>query len=108
MPRRQQRVQTAAQGGLRAPRRRATFAAGPVARQNREDILKQFGETLRSYRLEADLSQERLAANAGLDRTYVGGAERGERNVALVNIVRLGQALGVRPSQLLEPFQAKR
>lgn len=78
-----------------------------MARQNREDVLKQFGETLRSYRLEAGLSQEKLAAKAGLDRTYVGGAERGERNVALVNIVRLAQALGVRPSQLLEPFQAK-
>jgi transcriptional regulator with XRE-family HTH domain len=81
---------------------------GLVARQNREDVLKQFGETLRSYRLEAGLSQEKLAAKAGLDRTYVGGAERGERNVALVNIVRLAEALGLRPSQLLEPSQAYR
>lgn len=81
---------------------------GPVARQNRTDILKQFGENLRAYRLEVGLSQEKLGAKAGLDRTYVGGAERGERNVALVNIVRLAEALGIRPSQLLEPFEAKR
>ena len=76
-----------------------------MARQNRSDILKQFGETLRAYRLEAGLSQEKLAAKAGLDRTYVGGAERGERNVALVNIARLAAALNLQPPQLLEPFE---
>lgn len=78
-----------------------------MARQNREAILKQFGETLRAFRLEAGLSQEKLAAKAGIDRTYVGGSERGERNVALVNIVRLADALGIRPAQLLEPFEPK-
>jgi transcriptional regulator with XRE-family HTH domain len=78
-----------------------------VARQNRAAILKEFGETLRAYRSKAGLSQEKLAAKAGLDRTYVGGAERGERNVALVNIARLADALGIRPSQLLEPFETK-
>jgi transcriptional regulator with XRE-family HTH domain len=68
----------------------------------RGDILKRFGETLREYRHKAELSQEKLAAKAGIDRTYVGGAERGERNLALVNIVRLAEALGIRPAQLLE------
>ena len=74
-----------------------------MPRQNRADILKQFGETLRGYRQQAGMSQEKLAETAGLDRTYVGGAERGERNVSLVNIARLANALGIRPSQLLEP-----
>ena len=69
---------------------------------NRGDILKRFGDTLREYRHRAELSQEKLAAKAGIDRTYVGGAERGERNLALVNIVRLAEALGIRPAQLLE------
>jgi transcriptional regulator with XRE-family HTH domain len=69
---------------------------------SRSDILKRFGETLREYRHKAELSQEKLAAKAGIDRTYVGGAERGERNLALVNIVRLAEALGIRPAQLLE------
>lgn len=75
-----------------------------MPRQNRVEILKQFGETLRAYRQSAGISQEALAAKAGLDRTYVGGAERGERNVSLVNIDRLANALGLRPAQLLEPF----
>ncbi len=68
----------------------------------RGEILKRFGETLREYRHKSELSQEKLAAKAGIDRTYVGGAERGERNLALVNIVRLADALGIHPAQLLE------
>lgn len=69
--------------------------------RTKEQILKAFGATLRTYRQQAGLSQEKLAAKAGLDRTYVGGAERGERNVALINIVRLAEALGIEPGQLL-------
>jgi transcriptional regulator with XRE-family HTH domain len=73
-------------------------------KQTKEQILKAFGATLRAYRQGAGLSQEKLATKAGLDRTYVGGAERGERNVALVNIVRLAEAISIRPSQLLKSF----
>lgn len=79
-----------------------------MPRQNRADILKQFGETLRAYRQQAGMSQEKLATAAGLDRTYVGGAERGERNVSLVNIARLATALGLSPSQLLDPLEPER
>ena len=68
------------------------------------EILKAFGEHVRELRKRRGLSQERLAAEAGLDRTYVGGIERGERNVALVNIVKLAQALEVPPARLLEPL----
>jgi transcriptional regulator with XRE-family HTH domain len=68
---------------------------------SRAEILKRFGETLREHRQRAGLSQEKLAAKAGIDRTYVGGAERGERNVALVNIVRLAEALDIAPAELL-------
>lgn len=68
---------------------------------SRAEILKRFGETLREHRQRAGLSQEKLAAKADIDRTYVGGAERGERNVALVNIVRLAEALGIEPAELL-------
>jgi transcriptional regulator with XRE-family HTH domain len=70
-------------------------------KRTKEQILSAFGATLRAYRQEAGLSQEKLAAKAGLDRTYVGGAERGERNVALINIVRLAEALGVTPADLV-------
>lgn len=68
----------------------------------RSQILKRFGAMIRQLRQRAGLSQEKLADAAGLDRTYVGGIERGERNVALINIVRLAKALGVPPHRLLE------
>jgi transcriptional regulator with XRE-family HTH domain len=59
------------------------------------DIRVRFGRRLRQLRLERRLSQEELAFRAGLHRTYVSSAERGERNVALVNLERLAKALNV-------------
>ncbi len=61
-----------------------------------------FGTALRSLREERGYSQEELAERAGLHRNYVGGVERGERNVALENIVKLAQALSVRTRDLFE------
>lgn len=68
---------------------------------DRQKVLKRFGRSLRDHRLRAGLSQEALAAKAGLDRTYVGGAERGERNVAILNVCRFAVALQIQPSELL-------
>jgi transcriptional regulator with XRE-family HTH domain len=59
------------------------------------DIKVQFGQRLRELRQAHGLSQEELAYRAGLHRTYVSSAERGERNVSLVNIERLAKALEV-------------
>ena len=57
--------------------------------------LKPLGNAVRRLREETDLSQERLAHSAGLDRTFVGGIERGERNVSFLAIGRLLTAFGV-------------
>lgn len=64
--------------------------------------LVRLGNNIRSLREQKGFSQEQLALNANLDRTYVGGVERGERNIATLNLCRIAYALGVAPMQLLE------
>lgn len=63
--------------------------------QNDKKRLKQFGENLRRLRKLKGVSQEQLAFEAELDRSFVGQVERGERNLSLLNIHRLAEALGV-------------
>ncbi len=60
-----------------------------------------FGSAVRRLREKRGLSQERLAELAGLHRTYIGGIERGERNVSLVNINRVAIGLGVSLANLM-------
>lgn len=59
---------------------------------------------MRKLRLQRGLSQEKLAELANLHRNYVGGVERGERNIARLNIVALAHELRVKPAKLLEPL----
>ena len=60
------------------------------------------GLRIRTIRTNLGLSQEDLGELSGLHRTYIGGIERGERNVSLENIVRIAKTLGVTPSDLLK------
>ncbi len=74
----------------------------------RDEILRLFGERLRELRTERGLSQEHLAELAGLDRNYIGQIERAERNVALVNIVRIAKALEAEPAEMFVAFTSAR
>ena len=64
------------------------------------DILARFGQRVRELRSAQGYSQETFAHEVGLDRTYVGGIERGERNVALRNIEKIATTLGISISEL--------
>jgi transcriptional regulator with XRE-family HTH domain len=63
--------------------------------KKRDPLLLSVGGHVRSIRLAKGISQEDLAARAGLHRTYVGGVERGERNVSLINLAKIAAALEV-------------
>ena len=70
-------------------------------------VLATFGARVRAARQEVGISQEELADRAGLDRTYVSGIERGQRNLALLNLVRLAGALSLDPGELLVGLRNK-
>jgi transcriptional regulator with XRE-family HTH domain len=63
-------------------------------------IQKHFGDRVRELRKEKGLSQEALAFTCDLDRTYIGGVERGERNISLLNIQKIAEALGISAREL--------
>ena len=65
-----------------------------------EDVRVRFGKALRGRRRRLGLSQEEFADLCGLDRTYVGGIERGERNLGLANIEKLARTLKITLSEL--------
>ena len=66
------------------------------------DILERFGERVRARRREQGYSQDSFAAACGLDRTYMGGIERGERNLALRNIERIAVTLQLSIAELMK------
>ena len=59
------------------------------------------GRVIRELRLEFDYSQEAFADAVGIDRSYVGGIERGEHNLALINLLKISKTLNLSASQLL-------
>ncbi|MFO0952061.1 MAG: helix-turn-helix transcriptional regulator [Isosphaeraceae bacterium] len=70
------------------------------------DVKTLFGKRLRKLRKERGWSQEQFADRAGLYRSYVGGVERGERNVSLENICLIADTLGTPPASLFLEWAA--
>jgi len=69
----------------------------------REEVaLAHFGKKVQAIRLEQKISQERLSELSELDRTYISSVERGQRNISVLNIIKIADALGVKTSSLLE------
>lgn len=71
------------------------------------DIRERFGDAVRHRREELGLNQEELAHRAGIHRTYLSDVERGQRNIALVNIEHLAKALELKLSDLFAAVETR-
>ncbi|MBL7104874.1 MAG: helix-turn-helix transcriptional regulator [Bacteroidales bacterium] len=67
-----------------------------------KEYLQRIGARIKQLRLRVGLSQEKLSFESGLDRTYVGSVERGERNISLINLNKIALALNISISELLK------
>ena len=76
--------------------------AKPSPKHAGNEVLVDLGVAIRAARTELGMSQEVLAVDAELDRSYVGGIERGEHNMTLLNLQKIAKALGTKPSKLLQ------
>ena len=74
----------------------------PPPLEERKSILLAFGAAVRHYRKSKGFSQEAFADECGIDRSYMGGVERGERNIALVNVEKIITALEMQPSEFFK------
>jgi transcriptional regulator with XRE-family HTH domain len=70
----------------------------------KKEILIKFGNRVRGERTKLGISQEELAARAGLHRTYIGMIERAEKNITLENIEKVCKALGLSIGDFFEGF----
>lgn len=71
------------------------------------DLQRTFGRNLRAYRKGRGLSQEAFAELLGVHRTYIGGVERGERNLTLKSVERIAGEIELEPLTLLLPSDEK-
>lgn len=76
--------------------------ARPSPRHSGNATLKALGVAIRESRVSLGISQETMALNADLDRSYVGGVERGENNITVMNLSKLAKSLNMSMSVLLE------
>jgi len=68
---------------------------------DKDSSLVRLGTAIRSRRQLLGMSQEALADHSGIDRSHMGKIERGERNVSILNVVRIAAAMSCQPSDLL-------
>ncbi|THF56844.1 helix-turn-helix domain-containing protein [Pseudothauera rhizosphaerae] len=68
---------------------------------DRDRDLARLGAAIRARRLARELSQEALAGLAEIERSHMGKIERGERNVTMLNVIRIARAIDCKPSELL-------
>jgi transcriptional regulator with XRE-family HTH domain len=91
------------------PKRDSVLPAGSAdlpARPRRRPVLAALGQSVRRWREERALTQEKLAEKAGLDPTYISGIERGLRNPGILNVARLAKALRLTTAHLCEGVDA--
>ncbi len=79
-----------------------SYVAKPSPSHAGDPVLTALGESIRSYRSELGMAQEALALLTGIDRSYLGGIERGEHNLAIINLAKIAKAMKTTPSNLLE------
>ena len=72
----------------------------------KDPIAVKFGENVRLFRAKLGKSQEELAFDSDLDRTFIGHIERGSRNVTLLTICKLAKALQTRPRDLVKDLES--
>ena len=77
-------------------------ATSTFLHMDKNPILLQFGKNVQEYRRAQQMSQEQLAESAGVHRTYIGMIERAEKNITLLNIAKIANALKISPSVLLK------
>lgn len=68
--------------------------------RKRNPALIKLGQRIRDLRKDKGFSQEDFACEIGLDRTYIGGVERGERNISAINLIRIAKTLKIEVGEL--------
>lgn len=76
--------------------------AKPSPAHKGDPTLVSIGATVRAIRKAQNLSQEMLAHNSNIDRSYMGGIERGEHNLTVMNLLKITEGLGLKGSELLK------
>lgn len=73
--------------------------------EEKENIAGAFGSLLQELRLESNLSQEKLAEESGLDRSYISLLERGKAQPTLETLFRIAATLNIKPSEIISLFE---